>query len=579
MRTKDENYRILVKKVYEKFKSYSYEIKQVQHYESVDYTEDIDKEEHSVDIPGIASFEQALKGYQLLIDCYLILSDNACLELEEMSYHINEMFKHRLYIDLADGFDRKYYKNLLSKRIDDIENKKAAYIAHVERAVFSREDGTIVDGKHATIVKYSKDDNGYYKIIYNAGYGVRKANMALQDKEELLKVAKITDYKDKTLNGYYSGIKYYIPEDISSTEEIEELITAELYDRAHQSSFNNPSAASTKLVTQQLYGNCTTRCIREALRDNIDEAVFRDLYCFITLVPYSSKLKMLEKLIDKPLAIGMPVLEKCQKSLTPKERFFSELQYKVNNILSINLDASIKNLQLIKLLDATHPLMLLDDGYQFLADVIAMKLIDADIIQENVDKSQATVLYSTDLYLNFGNLYNQGYNSITKKCLINEITTAILSSDIANQCMNIENIKYIVRKLFTPVTQDNDLYLTQPLLLPVKERLLQCIAEYNSKFTSDALMLSEDLNQVLNSWRNACLQDSKIASIIKAQIIGGDAALINVFGHSIKEEKVILETNVIKKGHVKEAKHVLDLNSKENQLMISGRNKKDHISR
>lgn len=165
--------------------------------------------------------------------------------------------------------------------------------------------------------------------------------------------------------------------------------------------------ASTKLVTQQLYGNCTTRCIREAVRDNIDEAVFRDLYCFITLVPYSSKLKMLEKLIDKPLAVGMPILEECKKSLTPNERFFSELQYKVNNILSISSDTSIKNLQLIKLLDATHQLMLLDDGYQFLANVIAMKLIDADIIQKNVDKSQAEVVYSTNLYLNFGNLYDQ----------------------------------------------------------------------------------------------------------------------------------------------------------------------------
>lgn len=155
----------------------------------------------------------------------------------------------------------------------------------------------------------------------------------------------------------------------------------------------------------------------------------------------------------------------------------------------------------------------------------------------------------------------------------------ILSSDIANQCMSVENIKHIVRKLFYPVIQDNDLYLTKPLLLPIKERLLQCIADYNSKFTSDALMLSEDLNQVLNSWRNACLQDSKIASIIKAQIIGGDAAPINVFEHSIKKEKVILETNMIKKGHVKEAKHALDLNSKKDQLILRGRNKKYTISR
>lgn len=203
MRIKDENYRIAVKKLCEKFKAYSYEINQVQHYESVDYTDSY-KEEHSVNIHGIASFAQALKSYQLLIDCYLFLSDNTCLELEEISYHINEMFKHRFYIDLADGFDRKYYNNLLSKGMDDIENKKAAYIAHVKRVVFNREDGATVDGKHATIVKYSKDDNGYYKIIYNAGYGVRKANMALQDKEELLKVAKITDYKNKTLNAYYS---------------------------------------------------------------------------------------------------------------------------------------------------------------------------------------------------------------------------------------------------------------------------------------------------------------------------------------------------------------------------------------
>ncbi|KJV56908.1 hypothetical protein OCHUTO_0267 [Orientia chuto str. Dubai] len=362
-----------------------------------------------------------------------------------------------------------------------------------------------------------------------------------------------------------------------------------------------------KLVAPQRYGNCTTRSIREMLRDNLPDSTFRELYDFITLVRYSIKLEMLEMAIGRSQKIADPVLGNYTEFFSFEkrdEKFFSIFQHKVNSILGVEPSTPIQNLQAIEFLGGNKTVFSEKD-LQFLAEIYARKYVDAELIKLNSEKSQAivhsTVASDNSKFWVSEVLYDEdGYNAITKQQLLMDvfipINTTSSKSRVRSVLERILPLSYhpldwdsiclsdqigIVNEVFFDAVQDCDAYLTQPLLLPVKEKLLQCVKQYyKSDLVENSSLPPNIRKHIIDSWRESCLQDPKINLIIKAAItpnkyyfhnykIASESSFEDKLQTLKKRERLNIETKVIPKGHVARIKR--ELESKQLDRAIKGR--------
>ncbi|BAG40650.1 hypothetical protein OTT_1192 [Orientia tsutsugamushi str. Ikeda] len=607
--------------IYKSFREYCYEINKVQHYESVDRSGNKDH----ADTPGSA-FWSTLCGYKCLIDCYQVVYNKDCAELKEFSAHLGEMFKHQLLISYTESkLERKCRIKLAEKIINDLEAKGIVYVAC----------NGFYGVKHAAILKCIKNNAGNYcGIIYNAGFGANTDNMEVANLDELLKMNGVTNYNRQL----YSGIKYTIDDSYRSKKLIESMIlhqmgTGEPYqsERPIKSMMLNQMAIvdmdtmsnnvnlsvepvnEKKVVSsQQNYGNCTTRCIREALRDNVPEDIFRQLYDFITMVPYSSKLEMLEKVVGKLQNVDNHALRKYDKSLSDKENFLGMFQCNVNHILGVDEGTAIRGLQDIEFLSVNNGRFLCnEEGLSFLAGSHARNCVNAGVIKLNSDRSEATVDLESAIGSN-GNekvklcltnaQYDDGYNTVTKMALLGEVfldgfNDTFLESKLRDisrrvlplswQSVNWQDIRlddkiFIMYEVFFGAINNCDAYLTKPLLLPVKEKLLQCVKQYHKcDFIENSSLPSNLRNQIVKSWRESCLQDPKIDPVIKAHIaasgISSSISANNKYYWWLddkskvqdwkKSEKLKLDTKIIPKGHVAKIKRKLE----SSVQMIKGR--------
>ncbi|SPM45325.1 Uncharacterised protein [Orientia tsutsugamushi] len=482
--------------------------------------------------------------------------------------------------------------------------------------------------QHSAILKCIKNNAGNYcGIIYNAGFGANTDNMEIADLDKLLKMNGVTNYNRQNI--CYSGIKYTIDDSYRSKKLIESVILhqmgiGELYQSekpiksmmlnqmaivdmdtmSNDVNLSVPPVNAKKVVSaQQRYGNCTTRSIREALRDNVSEDVFRELYDFITMVPYSSKLEMLEKVVGKFQDVGNSVLKKYDVSLSTEENFFSMFQYNVNHILGVDKSTAIQNLQNIKFLPINNGSILCDEeGLSFLAESHARNCVNSGLIKLNSEKSKAIIDFGAaigsklneevKLYLSDVE-YRDGYNTVTKKTLLIDVfldgcNDTFFESKLRDismkvlplswQSMNWQDISIkdkisVVHAVFFDAINNCDAYLNKPLLLPVKEKLLQCVKQYHkSDFVENSSLPSNLLNKIVESWRESCLQDPNIDSLIKAHIAasGISSSILDnkskVQGWK-KSEKLKLDTKIIPKGHVAKIKRKLE----SSVQMIKGR--------
>ncbi|SPR02681.1 Uncharacterised protein [Orientia tsutsugamushi str. Gilliam] len=598
--------------IYKSFRDYCYEINKVQHYESVDRSGNKDH----ADTPG-SDFWAALCGYKCLIDCYQVVYNKDSAELKEFSDHLDEMLKQQLLISYTESkFERKCRIKLAEKIINDLEANGVVYVA------CNRFYGV----QHSAILKCIKNNAGNYcGIIYNAGFGSGTDNMNIEDLDKLLKMNGVTNYNRQNIR--YSGIKYTIDDSYLSKKLIEYMIlhhmsTGEPYqsEKPIKSMILNqmaivdmdnvnlsvvPVDAKKVVSVQQNYGNCGTRSIREALRDNVSEDIFRELYDFITLVPYSSKLEMLEKVVGKLQNVDNSVLKKYDASLSKEENFISMFKCNVNNILGIDKSTAIQNLQNVEFLPIGSASLLCDEkGLSFLAESHARNCVNAGLIKLNSEKSKAIIdfeaaigsnqnekgkLYLSDLQ------YGDGYNTVTKRALLSDVffldecDDTYLQSKLRNifrsvlplswQSINWQDISqddktFIVYEIFFETIKNCDAYLTKPLLLPVKEKLLQCVKQYHKcDFVENSSLPSNLRNQIVKSWRESCLQDSKIDPVIKAHIAASGISSNIISANNKyywwrddkskvqdwkKSEKLKLDTKIISKGHVAKIKRELE---------------------
>ncbi|WP_155379012.1 hypothetical protein [Orientia tsutsugamushi] len=441
-----------------------------------------------------------------------------------------------------------------------------------------------------------------------------------------MKMNGVTNYNGQEV---YSGIKYTIDDSYRSKKLIESMILHQMdagdpyqsekpiksmmlnqmaiVDTDTMSNDVNLSVApvNTKKVvsSQYYYGNCTTRSIREALRDNVSEDIFRELYDFITMVPYSSKLEMLEKVVGKLQNVDNSALKKYDASLSEKENFLSMFQCNVNHILGVDKSTAIQNLQNIEFLSINNDWLLCgEETLRFLAEAHARNCVNAGLIKLNPERSRAIIDFEAaigsngsekvKLYLTDGD-YNDGYNTVTKIALLqnvflNRCNDTFLESklrDISRKVLplswqgmswkdiSINDKIFIVYGVFCEAINNCDTYLTEPLLLPVKEKLLQCVKQYHkSDFIENSSLPSNLRNKIVESWRESCLQDPNIDSFIKAHIAAsGISSSISDNKSKVqgweKSEKLKLDTKIIPKGHVAKIKRKLESSAQ----MIKGR--------
>ncbi|MFY9589302.1 hypothetical protein [Rickettsia endosymbiont of Halotydeus destructor] len=260
---------------------------------------------------------KTLLGYRVLIEGYLATQDIPNIKLANISRHIDEMrLQAKEYQFIFSTFSKAI--NRLSQNVENIESQNSAYISYINISDIGE--------KHANIIKYSKENDKYYRTIYNAGMDADIDNNKLDQsiKDKLVAASKNKSYKglNAPLIPIYSAIKFPLKTKYQSKEGIKKVMLQELKDsrnssknnvRAHRHTivqhkkdieehhkkfFDNPIVDDKALMTNaQFLGNCTTRSIREALRHNIDSSTFRELYNYVTKIKPSEMLEMLESKI------------------------------------------------------------------------------------------------------------------------------------------------------------------------------------------------------------------------------------------------------------------------------------------
>ncbi|KJV97174.1 hypothetical protein OTSUT76_0247 [Orientia tsutsugamushi str. UT76] len=141
------------------------------------------------------------------------------------------------------------------------------------------------------------------------------------------------------------------------------------------------------------------------------------------------------------------------------------------------------------------------------------------------------------------------------------------------QDINIRDRISIIYGVFFKAVNNCDAYFTKQLLLPVKEKLLQCVKQYHKcDFVENSSLPSNLQDKIVESWRESCLQDPNIDSLIKAHIAAsGISSSISDNKSKVqgwkKSEKLKLDTKIIPKGHVAKIKRKLESNGQ----IIKGR--------
>ncbi|WP_238375453.1 hypothetical protein [Rickettsia massiliae] len=92
--------------------------------------------------------------------------------------------------------------------------------------------------------------------------------------------------------------------------------------------FINPTADSSRTVTGQTLGHCSSRSIREALRDNVPDSEFREIYNFITQNQVSQIISNLES-EQKNLAniLNIPLIKEQSISNTTSSKRYCQFSY------------------------------------------------------------------------------------------------------------------------------------------------------------------------------------------------------------------------------------------------------------
>lgn len=464
-----------------------FSIKLVQHYEQIDNPLLYDRKgllnTLLNDVQGVSEI-LSLAGYKGLIELYLATHNN-CQKLQNISDHLQKNLIYSRNPQNEEN-DKEFAKQVLK----DLEETGKAFISYIN-----------FNGEHANFIKYSKENGKYYRTFYNAGDDqnaglIGNITMAANYiSKEIVPINPVTKHSMKENYGIGKIIEEDIMESRLSSDQAvtNKQVNKNNAQRIALSSSNN----SNRIVNSQKWGNCSTRCIRELLRDNIPESDFRAFYQYITNTPYSEMLKNagIKYIPNKENIINIKTLKNSEEQIESLDKKIETLN-KENDTLQKSQNPSTENYSKIK-----------KNQEQIINNLSMIS---------NIMKSQVLVK-------------SGGYTVRTK-----EVFIYFTANEFANKNkLNSELAENLWLKMFDKSLKGIDLPLTNLLIKPVKQHLLSAIKE-NKKLTT------ENFDKILKNWQDKCMGDPSIELIIKAPILA-----------SMSEEEQRKELNLIK-GYKKE---------------------------
>ncbi len=303
------------------FRENEYGIKLVQYYEQIDnnqfaYQVHVGGEVTGVQLPALIALNKL----------YIYLNpDNDHKALEYLTHSLQQINTYICDNIEGEGTDKKFAQQVLK----DLEEHEQSFILYRN-----------MKGRHANVIKYSKEDGKYYRTVYNAGANPydESDKFSIEDKQ------KLKSYRQKSSSKFpiYSALKYHMQEKYGIGKIIYEDImesrlsvyrtigiSDEEVKKNNISRLDSISPISDKVVSAQTKGNCSTRCWRECMRHNLPPAEFRNLHDLINNVPYSAMLKAIG--ID-PKNVPYLSIEELKDRKNQIVNSIEEIENKVSNL-------------------------------------------------------------------------------------------------------------------------------------------------------------------------------------------------------------------------------------------------------
>lgn len=345
-------------------REYEYEAKATQYREMLDDARTYDKSTKNYDLGSAYHFITA-SGYKALLGAYkaLHLDKSPDKKLDNFMDGLDGIYKQSFITSdliVSTTLPTEQLKKFLKEATDEVYDK----LQKTGEAYLSYTNAPTNAGLHANVIKYSKENGKNYRTLYNAGGGAVTNNLKLDTKSK----AKLPTYKEEEVRNIpiFSTIKYELKDQSDQgvknviSREIENSVFSILFSKnkesitAHNDKINkanledfiNPTANTDSTVTGQTLGNCSSRSIREALRDNIPDSEFREIYDFITQNQVSQIILNLEK-EQKHIAdtLNITLIKepevKDQHLPNKTDLFINTFQEKINKGLNLSTDKSI----------------------------------------------------------------------------------------------------------------------------------------------------------------------------------------------------------------------------------------------
>ncbi len=219
-------------------REYEYEAKATQYREMLDDARTYDKSTKDYNL-GSAHFITA-SGYKALLGAYKALNpdENTDKKLDHFMDGLDEIYKQSFSVHNLTNSNKLPPAEQLKKFLEETTDKIYDKLQKTGEAYLSYSNAPTNTGLHANVIKYSKENGKNYRIIYNAGAGVRADNSKLNQtpKDQLSKINETIEARSKAK---FSSIKYElknqtdkeVKDSILSINEIEAI-------KAHNNKIN-----------------------------------------------------------------------------------------------------------------------------------------------------------------------------------------------------------------------------------------------------------------------------------------------------------------------------------------------------
>lgn len=248
--------------------------------------------------------------------------------------------KYRTINEKNKNYSKDKVTSETTRLLSEIESKGVAF----------SNAGHQGDAAHFTLAKYTKENGKYYKTEYNAGYASESVGLkTVKFKSQRGDQKATTSRRDQV----YGVVKKEI-----SAKNIEKVIRRDLdreyrtnpksikqtIDRAIKDESIEFKVGSTikesKIVASQKLGNCTTRGIREMLRDNIPPSHFHNMYDMVTKDSYSD-IKTSLQYKQAELSAKLKELNPNNKTLADKTTKTTDASKSFQELLAVKVNQKL----------------------------------------------------------------------------------------------------------------------------------------------------------------------------------------------------------------------------------------------